>query len=158
MYRKLFCTLMLGAATLSTPAIALTATHSIEREVIVRHADGSQSVRLERADTVTPGDKIVYSLNYFNDEAETVEDIVLIMPVPKEIQYLEGSANMDNVQTAYSVDAGKTFEARNILRVKLADGRNRAANADDITHIRWTVVKAVAPETGGKLSFSGRLK
>jgi len=158
MYRKLFTTLMLGAATLSTSAIALTATQTVEREVIVRHADGSQTVRLERADTVTPGDKIVYSLNYFNDEAEAAENIVLVMPVPNEVQYLDGSAELDSVTTTYSVDAGQTFADRSVLNITLSDGTSRSANADDITHIRWAVTTAIAPETGGKLSFSGRLK
>jgi len=158
MYRKLFCTLMLGAATFSTPAIALTATQTVEREVIVRHADGTQTVKLERADKVTPGDKIVYSLNYFNDEAEAAENIILVMPIPNEVQYLDGSAELDSVKTTYSVDAGQTYAERATLRVTLADGTSRVASADDITHIRWAIVAAIAPETGGKLSFSGRLK
>jgi len=158
MYRKLFCTLMLGVATVSTSAFALTATQTVEREVIVRHADGTQTIKLEQADMVTPGDKVVYSLNYFNDETEVAENIVLVMPIPTEVQYLDGSAELDSVKTTYSVDAGQTYADRAKLRVTLADGSSRVASADDITHIRWAVTTSIAPETGGKLSFSGRLK
>ncbi len=158
MYRKLFCTLMLGVTAFSTPALALTASQTVEREVIVRHADGTQTVKLVRADKVTPGDKVVYSLNYFNDEAEVAENIILVMPIPNEVQYLDGSAELDSVKTTYSVDAGQTFVDRAALRVTLTDGSTRIASADDITHIRWAVASAVAPKTGGKLSFSGRLK
>ena len=153
MYRKLFCTLMLGVATFSTSAVALTATQTVEREVIIRHADGTQTVTLERADKVIPGDKVVYSLNYFNDEAEPAENIILVMPIPNEVKYLDGSAELDSVKTTYSVDAGQTYADRAELRVTLTNGTSRVASADDITHIRWAVTTAIAP----KLAESSRL-
>ena len=158
MYRKIICSLAFVAASTAAPALALTATQTIEREVVIQNSDGSQSVKRQAADKVTPGDKVVYSLNYFNDDAEPANNIVLVMPVPKEIKYLDGSADMETAETTYSVDAGKSFARRDDLVVKLEDGSTRSANANDITHIRWLVSAEVAPNTGGTLSFSGRLK
>ncbi|PHS38075.1 MAG: hypothetical protein COA91_08675 [Robiginitomaculum sp.] len=158
MYRKLFCTLLLGAAILPTSALALTASQTVEREVIVRHADGTQTITLVQADKVTPGDKVVYSLNYYNDDDEAAENIILVMPIPNEVAYFDGSAEMESVKTTYSVDSGQTFVERASLLVTLTDGSTRRASADDITHIRWAVRDTVAPKTGGKLSFSGRLR
>ncbi len=158
MYRKLFCALLLGVTILPISALALTATQTVEREIIVRNADGSQTVTLVPADKVTPGDKVVYALNYFNDADEEAENIVLVMPIPNEVVYLDGSAELERVNTTYSVDSGQSFAKRANLQVILADGTSRQANTEDITHIRWAVRDPVAPKTGGRLSFSGKLK
>jgi uncharacterized repeat protein (TIGR01451 family) len=158
MYRKAFFSLALLIASTSIPAYALTATQTVEREIVVSNADGSQTVTRTTADKVTPGDKVVYSLNYFNDEAEPAENIVLVMPVPSEVDYIDGSATFDDVSSAFSTDGGETFSNRADLQVVRGDGSNTMAVASDITHIRWTVSKAISPNTGGTLSFSGRLQ
>lgn len=163
MYRKVICSLALIATSTAIfgsamSAQALTASQIVEREVIVHNADGTQTVTREAADKVTPGDKVIYSLKYYNDDTAPAENIVLVMPVPAEILYLDGSADTQGANTSYSVDGGKTFASRNDLRVAEADGSKRAARAEDITHIRWLVAKAVAPETGGTLSFIGQLQ
>ena len=158
MYRKIICTAALLASTMSVSAMALTATQIVEREITVKKPDGSQSITRETADKVTPGEKVIYSLNYYNDQDAPANNIVLVMPIPGEIKYFDGSAEMDNTQTSYSVDAGQSYAARSDLLVKLDDGTTRKATAQDITHIRWQVISAVAPNTGGTLSFRGQLK
>lgn len=158
MYRQVICSLALLITSAATPVFALTASQIVEREVIVRNADGSQTVTREAADKVTPGDKVIYSLNYYNDEAEPVQNIVLVMPIPAEVNYLDGSADSAGTNTTYSADGGKSFAGRDDLQVAQADGSKRAARAEDITHIRWLVSTSVAPGTGGTLSFSGRLQ
>ena len=158
MYRKVICSLALIITSTAVSAQALTASQVVEREVTVRNADGTQTVTREAADKVTPGDTVIYSLNYYNDEANPAENIVLIMPIPAEVKYMDGSADTDGTNTTYSVDGGKSFAGRDDLRVAQADGDKRAALAEDITHIRWIVGTTIAPETGGTLSFSGRLQ
>lgn len=158
MYRKAFFSVAFLAVSTAMPVGALTATQIVEREVIVLNADGSQTVTRIAADKVTPGDKVVYSLKYFNDEAMPAENIVLVMPIPAEVGYIDGSADFDGVSSAYSSDGGKTFIRRNELQVVQSDGSSTAAKASDITHIRWTVRSAVSPNTGGSLSFSGLLQ
>lgn len=158
MYRKIICSLAILAASAATPVLALTASQTVEREVIVRNVDGTETVKREAADKVTPGDKVIYSLNYFNDEAKAASNIVLVMPIPAEVTYLDGSAEIEGARSSYSVDGGKSFAERTDLRVMQADGSKRAARAEDITHIRWVVGTAIAPNTGGTLSFSGRLQ
>ncbi len=143
---------------MSASALALTAEQTVEREVTVQNADGSQSVKREKADLVTPGDKVVYSLNYYNEKSEAAENIVLVMPIPTEVKYIDGSADAQSVITVYSVDGGKNFADRAVLQVSLEDGQSRTARAEDITHIRWTVSNAIAPGARGSLSFKGQLK
>ncbi len=140
------------------PVTALTASQIVEREVVVFNEDGSQTITRIAADKVTPGDKVVYSLKYFNDEDNPAENIVLVMPIPTQVDYIEGSADYEGVNSVFSSDGGKTFATRNELKVLQSDGSQEIAQASDITHIRWTVKNAVAPNTGGSLSFSGRLQ
>lgn len=158
MLRTVLTGLLLGGALMGNTAMALTATQLVEREVIVHHADGSETLKLEPADMVTPGEKIVYSLHYHNDKAEAADNIVLVMPVPTELQYEEGSAEHSGVRTAYSTDGGQSYTERDRLVVSLRDGSTRTASAEDITHIRWHVGTAVAPGADGILSFKGQLK
>ena len=158
MYRKTLLSVALLVASTSMPAYALTATQTVEREVVVLNADGSQTVTRIAADKVTPGDKVVYSLNYFNDKAEPAENIVLVMPVPAEVDYIDGTADFDGVRSTYSSDGGKTFANRDDLLIARNDGTRSVATASEITHIRWTVRNTVSPNAGGTLSFSGRLQ
>lgn len=155
---RIITSLLLGSALMGHTAMALTATQSVQREVIVQHADGTETLKLESADIVTPGEKIVYSLHYHNDQVEAANNIVLVMPVPSEVTYQEGSAESSGVRTAYSTDGGKTYMRRDGLTVQLEDGTMGTASAGDITHIRWHVGEAIAPDAGGVLSFKGQLK
>ena len=158
MIRTILTSLALSSFCFSNFATALIATQSVEREVTITHADGSKTTKLEMADLVMPGDKIVYSLAYHNEANLDVENIVLVMPVPTEVKYLEGSADSTNAQTRYSTDNGMSYANRTQLIVKLDDGASRAANAEDITHIRWALSRSVSAGSSGILSFRGQLK
>ena len=110
--RSLAVLAIASTALCATTATALTASQLVQREVVTTNLDGSKTVKLETADKVTPGDKVVYSLNYFNDAAEAADNIVLVMPIPDEVTYLDGSADNNVAQTTYSVDAGQSFAPR----------------------------------------------
>jgi len=157
MKRALFAAIFLGTSFLGTSALALTAEQTVEREVVVKNLDGTETIKREKADMVTPGQKIVYSLNYYNDQDKAAENIVLVMPVPGEIKLVEGSAEKSGVGTTYSVDGGKSFGDRADLVVEMADKSTRTAQAEDITHIRW-VVAAINPGERGSLVYKGQLK
>ena len=107
---------------------------------------------------VTPGTTVVYALVFRNDQAAPADDIVLVMPVPEEVAYIEGSATNRLAVTDFSADGGTSFAPRESLSVTDATGVVRAAAADDITHVRWTVANAVQPGETGQLWFRGTLK
>lgn len=158
MHRKIITSLMIASSLISMPALALSATQIVEREVVIKNADGSTLVKREPADMVVPGEKVIYSLKFINDKSEPAENVVLVMPIPKEVNYIEASADNKIAKTEYSVDGGKTFTNRASLKIKTKDGKLKAAKAEDISHIRWTVIKPIAPSKGGVLSFAGKLK
>lgn len=153
-------TVLLLTASLLWPisAAALSATQTIEKEVTVITADGVTQTKREAADTVVPGERIVYSLNILNDKPEPASDLVLTMPVPAEVIFVEGSADKAGASVVYSADGGASFAARPAAVVMDAAGTVRAASADDITHIRWTVKGPVAAGATDTLSFAAILK
>ena len=141
----------------AAPALALTATQTVQKEVISVQADGTETVTYESAEMVTPGERVQYALNYENDGVEPASNLVLTMPVPEVVIYNEGSSTGGTVMS-YSADGGKTFADRNSLVVVMADGGTRPAQAEDISHIRWNIAGPVASGEAGLLAFSGTLK
>ncbi len=157
--RRLIIAVITAASILtSVSASALTAKQIVEKETIVQMPDGTESITRGPAELVTPGERVVYTLNYTNDEAAPATDLVLTMPVPPEIKYIDGSATLDGAKVIYSADDGQTFASRAGLRVTGVDGNGRTAISEDITHIRWTVAGPLAVGETGTLSYKGVLK
>lgn len=147
----------LAALAISPVASALTAKQEVFKEIITQTETG---VNVERVppNTIIPGDRVVYALTYVNDKAESVNDIVLTMPVPAPIAYIDGTADTPNTDIVYSADGGATYGARDTRMVVGDNGGLRAANADEITHVRWTVTRTIEPGDQGQLSFAGLLR
>lgn len=140
------------------PAMAaMTAKQVVEKEVVVRAANGAETVKRQPADKVTPGETVIYSIKYRNDAGEAASDIVLVMPVPKEVAYVEGSVSGDDTSVAFSADGGKTYVARGRLTVE-EGGSTRPARGDEITHIRWTLAAPVPAKGEGEVSYKAILR
>lgn len=153
-------TLALIAATsllASVSASALTAKQIVEKETVVQMPDGSETVTRSKAANIAPGERVVYTLSFTNDKVEPASDLVLTMPVPDEIKYMDGTASQEGASIVFSADGGQTFAPRDNLQTSTG-GVTRTATADDITHIRWTVAGPVAAGETGNLSYKGVLK
>ena len=155
-----FSILAISAAFLAfgTSSEALTATQKVEKEITVQQADGTSVTKRVSAEQVTPGEKVVYTVNFLNDSAEPASDLVLAMPVPSDIRFLEGSADRDGAIVKYSVDGGVSFIDRDALTLPAVGGGTRPANADDITHIQWRIAGPVPVGASDAVAFKGRLK
>jgi uncharacterized repeat protein (TIGR01451 family) len=142
----------------ATPVFAgMTARQIVEKEVVVRAANGTETVKRQTADKVTPGETVIYSIKYKNDSADAASDIVLVMPVPKAVAYVEGSVSGDDTGVAFSADGGKTYVARGRLTVE-EGGSSRPARGDEITHIRWTLSSPVPANGEGEVSYKAILR
>lgn len=154
---RTFLLLAAAASLLAAPASAMSARQVVEKEVAVRLPDGTETVERVPADTVSPGERVVYSLIFTNDESEPVSDLVLTAPVPVETTLVEGSADRPGIDLVVSVDGGASFGPRGAAVVREADGSTRRASAADITHLRWTVPGPVAPGQTDSLVFKAVL-
>lgn len=136
---------------------AMTAKQVVEKEIVVRDKNGAETVKRAPADKVAPGETIVYAIKYKNDAKDAASDITLVMPVPKEVAYVEGSVSGDETSVAFSADGGRTYVARGRLTV-VEGGTARPARGDEITHIRWTLAGPIAPNAAGEVSYKGVLR
>lgn len=149
---------ILPACCVASPAIAaMTAQQTVEKEVAVRAPDGAESLIRQTADKVTPGETIIYSIRYENDSSEAASGIVLVMPVPEEVDYIEGSVAGGKSGVTFSADGGKTYVARGRLTVE-ENGATRPARGDEITHIRWELSAPVPPGGKGEVSYKAVLR
>lgn len=144
---------------MSAPAFAtgLQATQLVEVAQITTDADGNEVKTFEQANEIVPGDELRYRLSYANSGEADALDVNLVMPVPAEMNFIEGSAVTDGTKVSYSVDNGTSFSERGNLRI-LIDGKERIATSEEITHIRWTFTQAIKPDQVGEVSFRGVLK
>ena len=157
--RKLSLSLIaLASLGLALPAAALSASQTVETEKVVVAADGTETLIRTAAEAVKPGDRVVYSLNVDNDGFEPVTYLVLTMPVPSEIKFIEGSEAKTGSVVTFSVDGGDSFMPRDALTVVTINGESRVADTSDISHIRWRVAGPIAAGETDVLSFKGVLK
>ncbi|MEO0451042.1 MAG: hypothetical protein AAFZ74_12085 [Pseudomonadota bacterium] len=148
---------LVGAFSAAAHATGLKATQSVEVATVTMAADGTETVTYSPATEVEPGEQVRYTLTYTNEGASPAEDVSLVMPVPAEVTYLEGSIAGPFSTVTYSADNGETFMAREALIVA-ADDAARPAAAEDITHIKWAFGEDIPAEQSGQISFSAILK
>lgn len=146
---------------LPAPALARIAVEiQTEKEVVVQE-DGRQIVRTLPADSVDPGQTLVYTLRYRNDGAEAASNVVIEDPVPAGTAYLPGTAYGEGAEITFSIDGGQSFKKPALLtyEVTLSDGRTerRAASPQTYTHVRW-LLPLVPPGGQGEVGFKVRLR
>ena len=115
-------------------------------EQVETAADGSQSV--VEALGVVPGDMLQFTNAFRNNSGQAIENFTLVNPVPADvIVAAESAANLE-----VSVDGGTVWGPLASLEIETEDGARRAAEAGDITHLRW-IVAELAPEQSGEVSY-----
>jgi len=156
MFRILISSVLLSAAA-TTANAGIVAEQIVEKETVVRDAHGADSIQRVIADKVAPGEQVIYSLRFTNDGDEPAEGVVLVMPAPAEISYVEGSVSGANARVTFSADNGASYVARGRLTIA-EDGAERPARGNEITHIKWTLNDPLAPGAKGQVSFRGVLQ
>ena len=134
----------------------LNVTTIVQKEEVTVDDDGNRRTRLVDADTVVPGDEVVYTVSFANISDQPAENVVITNPLPAELTYVEGSAFGPGAEVQFSIDGGTSFAAPDDLRVS-DDGTERPATGDDFTHIRWVMTNVIAPGAQGLAQFRARL-
>lgn len=153
----LFALSLLTAFAAPAYAAGLTASQTVEVAVATVGAGGESQVSYEIAEEIAPGDELRYVLSYANGGEEAAQNVRLDMPVPTEIDLIEGSVVAGAANVTYSIDNGSTYSTRGALTISV-NGQDRAATAKDITHIRWTFSDAITPGAAGTISYRGVLQ
>jgi uncharacterized repeat protein (TIGR01451 family) len=143
-----FCFLAACAlAALPAQADVLLSSASVERVVSMEYEDGSTETEYVPTEAAEPGEELAYVVSFRNDGAEPEDSVVMTIPVPEDMVYVDNSVIADNAAVEFSIDGGKSFAPRDGLLIE--DGeRTRKASADEITHVRWTFARMIPGEEG----------
>jgi uncharacterized repeat protein (TIGR01451 family) len=125
----------------------------VQKEEAVVSDAGEAETRLVPADIVVPGDRVVYTITFRNIGDEPTGDVVVTNPIAENLTFAEGSAFGPGTVIRFSVDGGATFADRAALTVT-QNGESRAATAEDLTHIRWTLQTELAVGAQGIARFA----
>jgi uncharacterized repeat protein (TIGR01451 family) len=137
--------LLAAPALAAAPAVTLQGDVKLEKTVV---ENGASKQVLIAPKKVVPGDHLVFSTAYRNNGAAPVEHFVVTNPLPKGVAYAIDEAQGSEV----SVDGGKTWGQLALLKVADGKGGLRAAQASDVSHVRWTVA-VIAPGASGAVSY-----
>ena len=154
--------LILMMAALTAHAIAqeqghLNVTTTVQKQQVTVDDAGEATTELVPAETVVPGDNVIYTITFQNIGDEPADNVVITNPIADSLTYIEGSAFGPGTAIQFSVDGGKNFADRGALTVD-EDGAIRPAEAKDFTHIRWVMQQELAAGAQGLARFSAVLK
>lgn len=140
--------LLVGAAgvTLVAPLPAPATGQTPTPLVITAHNVTAESASGRDAKVARPGDVIRYTLVFTNVQSTPVKNVQFVDPIPQGLVYVTGSAAAGQpARIEYSIDGGKTYSTDpQILVVENGKNVQKPAPREMYTHVRWTVLSAVA--------------
>lgn len=120
------------AAFIGRPDVKVLLSGHVERN--------NQLIQLDHAGLLNPGEILNWTITSQNAGNAPAHQYKTIGEIPSGTAYVAGSARAaGQVTIVYSIDNGKTFEAKPMLSQKQPDGsvRKIAAPATLYTHIRY---------------------
>jgi uncharacterized repeat protein (TIGR01451 family) len=162
-FSKLSILFGLALLVLGVPAIAdqhqpIELTTVVESEIVEKNAQGKEVIKRVPAAKVVPGDEVIYTTRFKYNGEDPATDIVITNPIPQFTQYRIGSASGDNTVIQYSVNNGQSFHSTDQLKVQDETGKEKAAEAEDYTDIRWTYRGQLEKGDEGMVEFRVVLK
>lgn len=140
----------LAYAQAAPAPVELAGDVKVDRVVV---ENGTKKHVLAEPGVVLPGDTLLFTTTYRNTAKVAIKDFVVTNPLPEAVALAPEGAD----QLTVSVDGGKTFGKLAALRLTGADGTSRAAQAGDVTHIRW-ILPILAPGASGALSYHATVR
>jgi hypothetical protein len=147
------CTLAsLSAARPNAPALAAPALApsipadpgvSTQSAVYVERLQPDATRRLEPADRLSRGDRIITVVNWYRARRSS-SPFVITNPLPSAVAYQASAWDDQDV----SVDGGRTWGRLETLRIG-----KRYATPEDVTHVRWRIPPS--ERSRGRIAYSG---
>jgi uncharacterized repeat protein (TIGR01451 family) len=129
-----------------------------EKQELFIDSSGVERSRLVPVSTALPGDEIIYTITFTNIGATAAENVVITNPVPEHTRYVDRSAVGARTDISFSVDGGNFYGSPQELVVADGEGKQRPAQAEDYTHIRWQLLSDAEPGSTGFARFSAVLE
>lgn len=138
-------------------AEAIEVTTTVQKEIVVEKEDGSKETQLIAADSVVPGQRVVYTISFRNVGNEPADNVVITNPIAETLTYVAGSAAGRDLEVEFSVDGGASFAPADELAV-VDNGIERPATNLDYTHVRWVMRSELAAGGQGQATFAAVLE
>ena len=152
-----FCLLLAGGNALAQARGHLEVTTIVQKEIVVEDETGETTTQLVEAQSVVPGEKVVYTITFRNVGDAAAENVVITNPISESLTYVAGSASNGSMRVEFSIDGGKTFGLASDLRV-VDNGVERLATTQEYTHVRWVMQSELEVGAEGSASFAAVLQ
>ena len=157
---SLVCLLLIVFSTVALAqnpsGLVLEARAEVEIEVVTDQ--GETLLTRQEAALVTPGDEVIYTIQYTNAGEDPAEAVVITNPVPAQMFCRSLDDTPKSILVTLSVDGGDTFDSLENLLVINEEGEIRPARIADCTHVRWTLDEPLPPGASGQVSFRAVLQ
>ncbi len=130
---------------------------TVEKMQVTTNEAGEETTELVPAETVVPGERVVYTTSFRNTGSDAADNVVITNPISENLLYVEGSAFGPGLVLEFSVDGGQTFASADALTVT-DDAGERGAQPEDYTHIRWSLPGSLDAGAQGVVRFTAILK
>lgn len=128
---------------------------TVQKETVTVNDDGEQVKTLIPAESVIPGERVVYTITFRNTGDDPADDVVITNPISENLTYVPGSAFGPGMSLQFSID-GVTFAAAEELTVDEDDG-TRPARPEEYRHIRWVMQGDLMSGAQGTVRFTAEL-
>ncbi len=149
--------LAIGTTAIAQDQGHLNVRTVVQKEQVSVNEAGDAKTELVAADTVTPGEKVIYTITFRNIGDEPADNVIITNPISGDLLYVDGSAFGPGTDIQFSIDGGQTFANASELAVT-EDGVKRSAGAADFTHIRWVMQQELAAGAQGIARFTAVLE
>jgi uncharacterized repeat protein (TIGR01451 family) len=139
---------------------------SAEKRQVIRDESGAEKISwnsLPSNSQVIPGSVLRYVVTAKNNTSRNMRNLSVTQPIPDGMVYVLPSAtslNTSDSKLEFSIDSGKTFSTKPIIRVRNRDGKieERPAPADAYTHVRWNFGETLQANSNVMVSYQVRVK
>ncbi len=141
------------AAYIGRPDMKVSLAGTVERD--------KQMIQLEKAGLLNPGETLHWTITSQNAGSAPAHQYKTIGEIPAGTIYLAGSARAgDNVLITFSIDDGKTYEAKPMIDQKQPDGsiRKVAAPTALYTQVRYEWTEPLSEGKQVLASYKVRVK
>ncbi len=152
--KKAIATLLIfGAAAMPVTALAQDQSPvTLKGDVMAIETsvdeNGNEITKLVEPALIVPGDRLMLAVEYSNGGSEPADNFVITNVVPAAVRFASDAP----ADLIVSVDGGTKWGTLDSLTIAEADGTERAAKPDDVTHVRWTLA-SIAPGDAGRVEY-----
>ncbi len=110
-------------------------------------------------EAVNPGDVLEWSIASENEGDASANEYSAIGQIPNGTEFVAGSAvAKEDANVTYSIDGGKSYSGKPMMKVKQADGSEKLvpAPASKYTQVRFEYSDSIAP--AGKVSANYKVR